>query len=54
MPKCDIVLFELALEITSPITLAVRLSSPLELAIEQVHPAELDLEPIKEFTMVEL
>ena len=54
MPQCDIILFELALEITSPIILAVSQSPSIELAIEQVNPRELDIEPVKEFTMVEL
>ncbi len=54
MPKCDIILFDLAIEQTSPISLAVNLSHPLQLAIDQVRLAELDIEPVKEFTMTEL
>jgi len=54
MPQCDIILFDLAIELTSPLDLALSLNPIFELGVEQTSPLELDIEPTKEFTMVEL
>ena len=52
MPK-DVILFELAIDLTSPLDLALAISPTLQLAIERLRPLELEINPTMEFTMVE-